>query len=336
MLTALVPTVGHQFAVEFAADFMETNGGQLTVIISTRDCEPTSYLDRASALTSYGVRYVSHHDNLAPQQPSGEDDVAFWDYYKNVCEDAVGGKVDFIFASESYGIDMAKVLNAQFIPINIERDVYQARGTTVRQDVFSNQENIAPSFRSKLYSNIVIFGADSCGKTTTARRLALEYNGRFVPEYARGYLEAVGTDVDAEKMVNIAIGQYALERSVLSDYNRPLVTVFDTDVLTTLGYYRLYGIIPDRYITSVVKRPVDKLYVVLKENIPFEKDVLRKEERESNTKYWIDLLEEFGRDYVVIESSSFEDRMAEIDDVVDECLPHGNKGLYQRIRSFKR
>lgn len=63
---------------------------------------------------------------------------------------------------------------------------------------------------------ITIVGAESSGKTTLASILAGRMGCPWVPEYARAYLSALNRPYGQEDLVEIAIGQMALMRSVLS------------------------------------------------------------------------------------------------------------------------
>ena len=59
----------------------------------------------------------------------------------------------------------------------------------------------------------VVIGPESTGKSTLCSQLAGHYHTRWVPEYAREYLEKNGTDYSYDHLLIIAKGQIELEES---------------------------------------------------------------------------------------------------------------------------
>ena len=332
-MTALVPTVGHQHLISFAANFAD----YVHVIISTRSSEPTTFLQRVKGLdTETNVSFYHHNDDNAPQNPSGKDDTAFWKYWSDTVESLVDEDINYVFASEPYGQQVADSLGADFIPVDIARDIQPVRGTTVRKNLFEQQENIAADFKQYLSLNVVLFGAESCGKTTLARRLSKYFYGTFVPEWARPYLETVGANVTEHKMEMITNGQYASERA--AEQIDTLIKFKDTDLLTTLGFYRYNGITQPSQLQWMLAEYPNDLYIVMNENIKFTPDQLRYgvDKRETRTQFWIDLLNEYGRDYHVIKST---DPNHQFEEACEAILNHKLtiSGLtYNKISTFER
>lgn len=79
-------------------------------------------------------------------------------------------------------------------------------------------------------TRVCIFGAESTGKTTLCQRLAAEFQGVAVPEYAREYLEAREGKFTYQDVEPIARGQ--LEAEEAAARGAPLLFC-DTDLLTT-------------------------------------------------------------------------------------------------------
>lgn len=344
LLTALVPTIGHQYAVDFAANFMRNADGRLNVIISSRSSEPTTALSRLGALsgsmdhyTRSNTRFHIHADDNAPQNPPEGDQTAFWEYWKNMCEKFDPDGFDFFFASEKYGHKMSEVLNAEFIPVDIAREVMPARGTDVREHLFLDQDKISPAFiKNTLQSTVVLFGPESCGKTTMAKNLSKTFRGDFLHEWARPYLEECGPETTEERMTNIVLGQAAVEQS-FANRSQKILIFKDTDLLTTLGFYRLYNMKIDIRIYDLIKELSGDLYIVMNDGIPFEKDILRYggDKRESNRQFWIDLLEEFNLEYYVVQSIDPMLQMNEITHQILDRLPTKNQS-FGKISTFKR
>jgi HTH-type transcriptional regulator, transcriptional repressor of NAD biosynthesis genes len=306
LMTALVPTVGHKYLIDFAKNLVGM--GELHVIVGTMDREPVDGALRCHSLWDtyrQDRRVTVHHLHRdLPQDPSEHPD--FWTVWRDVVREFVDVKPDDYFvASELYGMDMARVLGCKFMPCNRYRETVPVKGTDVRMDLMDSFDQILPAFQQHIRKTVTVFGAESCGKTTMTRALSKELNGHFVPEWAREYLETVGADVTDERMQTIVHGQAALQRTARADlFNKPFVFQ-DTDLFSTLGYYRLWNGGTDHDVDLceyLAKQLKSDFYIVMNDGIPFEADPLRYggDKRESGMQYWIDLLEEFDLPYYAV------------------------------------
>lgn len=320
LVTAIIPTIGHKYLIEFAKNLAIMNFGKVHIILCSLDSEPISGENRFLAINKIYKeenRVVVHHlKRDVPQNPN--DHPNFWDVWRDIVREFVDVKPDDYFvASELYGIDMARVLGCKFMPCNRYREVIPITGSAVRSDIIGNFSYILPEFQHHLLKKITIFGAESCGKTTMAKRLAKDMNGWFIPEWAREYLETVGVEVTDEKMANITEGQFASMITVIGSlHNKPWI-FFDTDLLSTIGYYRIYG--GDKradmnYVHQLFYKTKSDLYIVMNDEIPFEPDILRYggSARESKTQFWVDLLKEFKCQYYMVNSGTHEWQANEI------------------------
>src|SRR5678815_5014894 len=70
------------------------------------------------------------------------------------------------------------------------------------------------TLNKKMLKKIVVIGPESTGKSTLCQQLAEHYYSSSVPEYAREYLLAHGTDYTYEDLLEIAKGQITLEDSI--------------------------------------------------------------------------------------------------------------------------
>jgi NadR type nicotinamide-nucleotide adenylyltransferase len=314
LMTALVPTLGHKYLIDFATRLAE----EVHVIVGTMNREPIDGYKRRYALSktyeSNPFVTVHHLHRDVPQEPNEHPD--FWNVWRDiVCEFVDVQPDDYFVASELYGIDMANVLGCKFMPCNRYRETVPIKGTTVRQNLLDNFHHILPEFQQFLVRSVTIFGAESCGKTTMTRALADTFDGWFIPEWAREYLETVGPEITAEKMRSIVEGQTALQATARVDLkNKPLIFQ-DTDLLSTLGYYRLWGGGSADDLACVTALAVafqSHLYVVMNDQIPFEPDQLRYggDKRESKMDFWIDLLKEFHCPYIVVPYGTHEEHLA--------------------------
>lgn len=324
IMTALVPTIGHQYMIEMAAEYMDELFGELHVIVFDRTFEPVNGALRASAISEQfkhmsHVKVHHHVDDGAPQNDDGTKQ--FWDYwcdlaYKITSQD----NFTHVFASEVYGNTYAEHLGAEFVPVDVDREVYRVKGTDVRRNLDFRFDEVMPAFKKYLARRVVFFGAESTGKTTMARKFAEDpqFKGQFLPEWARPYLERFGPEVTDARMKTITLAQFASQRAVVRNLRRPWVYQ-DTDLLSTIGYYRIYGGKQYEYIEHLFEQTKGNLYIVMNSGIPFAPDPLRYggEVRETPDQFWIDLLEEYGCNYYVVKSAAgTEEQFAEIAEVV--------------------
>lgn len=340
MMTALVPTLGHKYLIDFARKLTQKHG--IThVIVGTMDSEPVSARTRYKSIKKAYAHdkfvKVHHLHRDLPQDPS--EHTNFWELWGTVVREFVDVKPKDIFvASELYGLDMAKVLGCKFMPCNRYRETVPIKGSTVRSDLESYFSFILPEFQHHIRKTVTLFGAESCGKTTMTWWLSKELNGHFLPEWAREYLETIGHETTLERMRDIVEGQYAIQKTAQYDLKDKPFIFQDTDLLCTLGYYRLIDVKPTEAdlerVNKLVQRSKSDLYIVMNDRIPFEEDPLRYggDKRESPTQFWIDLLDEFGCNYYVVKETDMEKQRREVANVLLSFFEEKTK----HIRDFKR
>lgn len=308
IMTALVPTAGHEYAIRMANEFMDRIGGVINVIVFDRTFEPVRGSLRASAIKEQfanesSVLVYTNVDDGAPQNDDGTQE--FWDYWTNMARTVTGvNDFQYIFASEAYGSKYADAFGAQFIPIDIDREVIPIKGTTVRHNLKMLWPYVMPSFKKHLAKRVTFFGAESTGKTTMANIFAKDnrHGGLFLHEWARPYLERFGPEVTDQRMDNITLGEYAALKAVINNTMTSPIVYQDTDLLSTIGYYRIYKGKSRWDIEEMFRETQSDLYVVMNSGIKFTPDPLRYggEVRESSDQFWIDLLDEFGCNYYVV------------------------------------
>lgn len=356
LMTALLPTEGHKSLIEFAGDMVGPNG-KVLVVVSSRSHEPIDGYDRLFALMEEfgendGFYFYHHADDNAPQNPVTAEE---WDYWANICHlglmeielehmtimthlvsdnfEETRPVLKYLVASELYGKKMADVLGVEFIPFDIDRRINSVKGTTVRHNLNDQFKQILPSIRQKLSKTITIFGQESTGKTTMTDKLGSLNSLIGIHEFARPYLESLDDKtITNEKMANIVQGQFALQRAAKG---KSLITIQDTDLLSTLGYYRIYGgDYSQTNLLGYISITKSDLYIVMNDEIPFEEDALRYggKVRESTKKFWIDILEEFGCEYYVVKST---DRLEQTAEILDKMFEYEEK-WFGAIRNFQR
>ncbi len=125
---------------------------------------------------------------------------------------------------------------------------------------------------------VVLFGPESTGKTTTAKRLAAHFKTEWVEEYMREYLQGKWNSkmelCKPEDLINIAEGQIRRENLKAKMANKVLFC--DTDLLELTVYSKAYY--NDFCEPSIIKHALNNwydLYFLTNIDVPWVPDDLR-------------------------------------------------------------
>lgn len=116
-----------------------------------------------------------------------------------------------------------------------------------------------------------IIGPESTGKSILAHELAQQFNGTYVPEYAREYIEKKGTrEVTYDELCEIAKYQIEQIKSITGE------TVFyDTELIVTKIWFEYaFGHVPEWLDEAILRYPMD-LYLLTAPDIPWQSDPAR-------------------------------------------------------------
>lgn len=171
---------------------------------------------------------------------------------------------------------------------------------------------------------IVLFGPESTGKTTLSRKLADYYNTKWIPEYAREYLQDKWDHeqkvCEPEDLVPIALGQMELENEAAEEVDKLLIC--DTDLLETKVYSEVYygGWIDPLLDKYALENSYD-LYLLTYVDIPWEADDIRDrpEKREEMFKHFKNALDKYKRPYITLKGDA-EERMNLATKTIDQLL----------------
>lgn len=333
LMTAMPPTVGHLNLIKYAYEVALTMDGHVTVIHNTQPGEPM--LDERRKGLSEAVRHevgqevrVLNIHRTLPQEPSGHE--GFWDMWRDFLFSCGFVAGDVVVASEIYGKTLAEVAGGKFFPYDIDRVLLWSKATDVRREPRENFSLMLPQVQNTLRKTITIFGAESTGKTTLSRRLASELGGHWSFEWARPYLETVGTEITVDSMTDIWYGQKALQEHVQRFKDKPFI-VQDTDLWSTQGYWEFWegqenvphGLILDAYELK------SDLYLITQSNIPFEKDPIRYggDKREFEDERWINFCEDYELPYRVLKGQTVNERLIEARTICEELFDHDDRVL---------
>lgn len=153
---------------------------------------------------------------------------------------------------------------------------------------------------------IAIVGPESTGKTTLARQLAEKYQTKWVPEYAREYLEGLNRNYVQDDLLIIAREQLRKEEQFEISANELLICDTNLVVIKVWSEYK-YGSL-DNWIENQVENRNYELYLLTNCDIPWEYDVFREnpDDREVLFLQYESFLKKKKLPYVVIEGSKAE------------------------------
>ncbi len=229
--------VGHVALMQFAQSQVE----RLYIVVDNLPDAPISSEQRIAWIrTTMPEAQVFYLPAPNPQNP--KEHPGFWNIWRDTMLALLPEAPQFLFASENYGVKLAEVLGASFIPYDIPRNNYPISATRIRERTYEYWDYLAPAAKPDYVMRICIFGPESTGKSTLARQLAEHFDTTWVPEYAREHIEAHGR-VEPSDMLMIAQRQLASEQQALTSANRFLFC--DTDpLMTSLWYQWLFGDCP--------------------------------------------------------------------------------------------
>lgn len=256
------PTLGHIYLCQFAQNYCD----DLTIMVESQDGQPIDGFLRLRWMQEMfpRARVVHCHETL-PQDPA--ETPYFWDIWADVVKHYAPEVTDFVFASEAYGVEIAKILGASFVPVDVARQCRPISATMVRENPFAHWDMLPEPVRAHYCKRIVLMGPESSGKTTLANALGQALRTTVAPEYGRTYCDFFGVP-DEDGLRLIAHGHAASTTAALRQANRVLVE--DTDAAMTQVWADMFGAKRDRVVEAHWTAP--DLYVVCNIDVPWEAD----------------------------------------------------------------
>jgi len=257
------PQKGHEFLGTFASAHCD---GNLTIMIESNDSQdiPGSLRTQWMREIVPGADVVNCHETL-PQDPSETPD--FWRIWEEVLRRHAPEGVTHVYASETYGLRIAEILGAEFVPVDIERRCRDVSATRVRNDPYGMWHMLPAPVRAHYCRRVVLIGPESSGKSTLAAELGRVLDTVVAPEYGRVWCDVFGTP-DAAGLRAIARGHAASVVAARRQANRVLIE--DTDAAMTQVWADMLGHERDREVESFWTAP--DLYVVCDVDGPWVDD----------------------------------------------------------------
>jgi len=311
------PHLGHAYLVDFARSYVE----RVTVVVGSLDREPIpGQLRYAWVREMFPGANVVHLTEELPQEPS--EHAEFWRLWRESLRRVHPEPIDFVFASEPYGLELAEVLGAAYVPVDHARELVPVSGTAIREDPMGNWRFIPPCVRPYFVKRVVLFGPESTGKSVLAKRVAEQFGTVYASEYARPLLELQDNRCDYEDIERIARGHLASEEALARQANRVLIS--DTDMLTTTVWSEaLFGRCPAWLKEEAPRRRYD-LTLLCDIDSPWHDDGTRffPNDREAFMERCVKALEAADRPYVKI-GGTWEQRFSKACEVVDALIKPG-------------
>jgi len=262
------PHQGHVHLIDFARHYVD----DLTIVVESVVDEPIPSQLRYSWMQeiAHGCR-VEHLTTHHPQAPEEHPD--FWGLWTRTLSAFCPGGLDYVFASEAYGVPLAAALGAQFVPVDPGRHAVPVSGTAIRNDPMTHWALLPDCVRPYFLKRVSVFGPESTGKSTLALQLAHHFETVAVPEYARTHLEMKTERLSATDMPLIARGQVAAETALARQAHKVLLC--DTDPLVTLIWSEtLFEDVAPEVAELAAKQTYD-LTLLLDIDVPWVNDPIR-------------------------------------------------------------
>lgn len=131
---------------------------------------------------------------------------------------------------------------------------------------------------------VAITGPESTGKTTLAIELSHIFAGRFIPEYAREYVENLTSHYTYHDVEAIARKQ--VEQYIEAQNHPEKIIFFDTWLIITKVWFEwVFGRYPLWLEDSILNCPMD-LYLLCKPDLPWIADRVRENGGENRIKLY--------------------------------------------------
>lgn len=134
----------------------------------------------------------------------------------------------------------------------------------------TNQDSSEKTEEMKI---IAIVGPESTGKSDLSKQLATHFEGSFVPEFARQYLNERGGRYSQNDLIEIAHGQLTLEQKVISEEKFPVFC--DTDIVVIKVWHEFKYGEPEIAIDELLAKQAPRSYLLTFPDLPWEADPLR-------------------------------------------------------------
>ncbi|HSJ78388.1 MAG TPA: AAA family ATPase [Erythrobacter sp.] len=265
------PHAGHLTLIRSARALVD----ELTVLVCWLPDDPIAGESRLQWLRDLvpDCRVLGHGE-VVPQAP--EDSAVFWPVWRGIVANAHPEAIDYLFAGEAYGAELARQVGGLFVPLGgrvlgLNDDPLAGLcASGVRADPAAHWPYLPSPVKAHYRRTVCFHGAESSGKTTLAAALAAETGAITVGEYGRSHCEVHKGPLTIDDLLLIGRSQQAMIAAA-GDWAGPLLLT-DTDALMTAAWCEmLLGQRP----AELMHAPKADLYLLLEPDLPWVDDGTR-------------------------------------------------------------
>lgn len=265
------PHAGHMALIRAARALVD----ELTVLVCWLPDDPIAGEARLAWMRELlpDCRVLGHGDSV-PQAPGDSPD--FWPVWRGIVAAAHPEPIDYLFAGEDYGAELAQQGGGLFVPLGgrvlglVDDPLSGLSASAVRADPAAHWALLPRPVQTHYRRTICLHGAESTGKTTLAAQLAAETGAITVSEYGRSHCEVHKQPLTRDDLLLIGRAQQAMIAAA-SEWAGPLLLV-DTDALMTAAWCEmLLGERP----AELMQAPRADLYLLLESDLPWVDDGTR-------------------------------------------------------------
>lgn len=266
----LPPHIGHKYLLDFANSRVD----RLIIVVDNIADEIIPVSKRMEWMQAlFPDAIVLSPLKELPQSPDECPD-DFWQLWRDglvaILKDI---NVDYVFASEEYGYNLAQILGAEFVMCDLERHNVPICATDIRANALKNWDYITDVAKPYFTKKICVFGPESTGKSTLTEMLARHYNAPFVPEFARDVIEAKNGKLEYTDMETIVKGHH--QNIQKANAAGPKILFVDTDAIASkIWSVELFGKYSDVIDKAISAQDFD-LYLLLDVDVPWVDDIVR-------------------------------------------------------------
>jgi len=265
------PHAGHMALVRAARALVD----ELTVLVCWLPDDPIPGEARLAWMRDLllDCRVLGHGASV-PQAP--EDAPEFWPIWRGIVAAAHPEPIDYVFAGEDYGTELARQVGGFFVPLGgrvlglSDDPVAGLSASAVRSNPAAHWSYLPPPVQAHYRRTVCLHGAESTGKTTLAAALAAETGALTVGEYGRSHCEVHREPLSLDDLLLIGRAQQAMIAAA-GQWAGPLLLA-DTDPLMTAAWCEmLLGERP----AELMQAPKADLYLLLEPDLPWVDDGTR-------------------------------------------------------------
>jgi HTH-type transcriptional regulator, transcriptional repressor of NAD biosynthesis genes len=135
--------------------------------------------------------------------------------------------VTYVFASEHYGFDLARELNAHFVPVDPSRSLFPVSATAVRAAPMTYWDYLPEPVRPYFVRRVCIIGSDVRQRVALGRALSDHFKTIFSGDYARFWQDHLKRPPQQSDLPLLLRAQAATEGALARQADRLLFVTTD-------------------------------------------------------------------------------------------------------------